>query len=135
VVNSLSINYAPDGGKEMSIFWGSRYVGSKLGTNDDVGGWSNLVGLDVRFDLGKSVDVSLAASVREGNGARSFGDAVGPSLGIKPFDNGWISVGWNLVGFHDRDFEQSRYTRAGPYVTMRVKFDQLSLAGLGIGRR
>ncbi|MEA3002945.1 MAG: hypothetical protein QOH81_1733 [Sphingomonadales bacterium] len=134
VVNSLSINYAPDGGREISIFWGSRYVGSKLGTNDDVGGWSNLVGLDLRLDLGKSVDLSLAASVREGAGARSFGYAIGPSLGLKPFDNGWISLGWNLIGFHDRDFEQSRYTRAGPYATMRFKFDQLSLAGLGIGR-
>jgi hypothetical protein len=60
---------------------------------------------------------------------------VGPNIGIKPFDNGWISVGWNLVGFHDRDFEEARYTRSGPYVTMRLKFDQLSLQQLGLGRR
>ena len=44
-------------------------------------------------------------------------------------------VGWNVVGFHDRDFSEDRYTRSGPYVTMRIKFDQLSLAGLGLGRR
>ena len=42
-------------------------------------------------------------------------------------------VGWNVVGFHDRDFSEDRYTRSGPYVTMRLKFDQLSLAGLGLG--
>jgi uncharacterized repeat protein (TIGR01451 family) len=135
VVNSLSINYTPHAGTEISVFWGSRYVGSKLGTDDDVAGWSNLVGADVHFDLGKTLDFTLAATVREGAGARSFGYAVGPSVGLKPFDNGWISVGWNLVGFRDRDFGQDRYTRSGPYVTMRLKFDQLSLAGLGIGRR
>lgn len=135
VVNSLSINYAPTAGTEISVFWGARYVGSKIGTSGDVAGWSNLIGADIHFDLGKSVDVSVAASVREGDGGRTLSYAVGPSIGLKPFDNGWISIGWNLVGFHDRDFEQNRYTRAGPYVTMRLKFDQLSLARLGIGRR
>jgi hypothetical protein len=44
-------------------------------------------------------------------------------------------VGWNIAGFHDRDFEEARYTRSGPYVTMRLKFDQLSLQSLGLGER
>ena len=35
----------------------------------------------------------------------------------------------------DRDFEDARYTRSGPYVTMRLKFDQLSLQSLGLGGR
>ena len=34
-----------------------------------------------------------------------------------------------------RDFEEARYTRSGPYVTMRFKFDQLSLQSLGLGRK
>jgi len=54
---------------------------------------------------------------------------------VRPFENGRLTIGWNVVGFHDRDFEQDRYTRSGPYVTMRIKFDQFSLAGLGLGRR
>lgn len=129
IVNSLSLNYTPHAGTEISLFWGSRYTGDRLGT-DDIAGWSNLIGADLRFDLSKTFDVSLHATVREGAGARAFSYAVGPSLGLKPFDNGWISMGWNLVGFRDRDFEQSSYTRSGPYVTMRLKFDQLTLANL-----
>ena len=46
-----------------------------------------------------------------------------------------MSVGWNVTGFEDRDFGEARYTRAGPYVTMRFKFDQMSLQALGLGRR
>ncbi len=134
VVNSLSINYTPKAGTEISIFWGARYSSTILDT-DDVAGWSNLLGADLRFDLARTLDLAIAATVREGAGARAFGYAIGPSFGLKPFDNGWISIGWNVVGFRDRDFEQDRYTRSGPYVTMRIKFDQLSLAGLGIGRR
>jgi uncharacterized repeat protein (TIGR01451 family) len=133
-VNSLSLNWAPSAGTELSLFWGARYASDRIAA-DDVRGFSNLVGADLRFDLSKTLDVSLTASIRESAGARAIGYAIGPSLGLKPFDNGWISLGWNLVGFHDRDFEASRYTRAGPYVTARIKFDQLSLRNLGIARR
>ena len=41
------------------------------------------------------------------------------------------SAGFNLAGYRDRDFAADRYTRAGPYVTMRLKFDQGSIARAG----
>jgi len=40
------------------------------------------------------------------------------------FDNAWISVGYNLVGFEDKDFSSAAYTAQGPYVRFRMKFDQ-----------
>lgn len=133
-INSFSLNWSSGDRQEIALFWGSRYVSERVG-NDDIGGWSNVVGADVRFDLSDTIDAGLAGTVREGLGGRSFAWSAGPSLGIRPFDNGWLSVGWNVVGFHDRDFEDSRYTRSGPYVTMRLKFDQLNLQALGLGRR
>jgi uncharacterized repeat protein (TIGR01451 family) len=139
LVNALSINYSHEGAQssgrsEISLFWGSRYVSEKFG-NEDIGGWSNVVGADFRFDLSDTIDVGLAATVRGGLGGDSFAWSGGPNLGFTPFENGWVSIGWNIAGFHDRDFEEARYTRSGPYVTMRFKFDQLSLESLGIGRR
>ena len=50
-------------------------------------------------------------------------------LTVSPFENANISLGYNIVGFEDRDFEESRYTRSGAYVTFKLKFDQESLAG------
>lgn len=142
IVNSLSVNYSPYGGgegrwfgrTELSLFWGSRYVSDRV-SGDDIKGWSNVVGADIRSDLNDMIEVGGSATVRHGIGGNSIGYAGGPSVGIRPFDNGWIQLGWNVVGFHDRDFAQDRYTRSGPYVTMRLKFDQFSLAGLGLGRR
>jgi uncharacterized repeat protein (TIGR01451 family) len=134
LVNSLSVNYSTEGRSEISLFWGSRYVSEKFG-DQDIGGWSNVVGADLRFDLGDTIDVGVAGSVRGGLGGRAIAWSAGPSLGLTPFENGWVSVGWNLVGFHDRDFEEARYTRSGPYVTLRFKFDQLSLQSLGLGGR
>ncbi len=139
LVNALSINYSAEGGQspgrsEISLFWGSRYVSEKFG-DQDIGGWSNVVGADFRFDLSETIDVGFAGTVRGGLDGDSFAWSAGPSLGFTPFENGWVSIGWNLAGFRDRDFEEARYTRSGPYVTMRFKFDQLSLESLGIARR
>lgn len=133
LVNSLSVNRT-DGRSELSFFWGSRYVSEKFG-DQDVGGWSNVVGADFRFDLSDTIDVGFAGTVRAGLGGDSLAWSAGPSLGFTPFENGWLSVGWNIAGFHDRDFEEARYTRGGPYVTMRLKFDQLTLQSLGLGGR
>ena len=134
LVSALSVNYSADGRSEISVFWGSRYVSERFG-DQDIGGWSNVVGADFRFDLGDTVDVGFAGTVRGGLDGDSFAWSAGPSLGFTPFENGWLSVGWNLAGFHDRDFEDARYTRSGPYVTMRFKFDQLTLQSLGLGDR
>lgn len=137
VVNSLSLNWSPtvDTGSgwrdraEVSLFWGARYASERFGL-DDVEGLSNLVGADIRFNLSDKLDIGTAASVRHDLGARAVSYSFGPNVGVTPFENGWLSVGYNLVGFRDRDFEEARYTRAGPYVMMRFKFDQLTLQRL-----
>lgn len=89
-----------------------------------------MIGSDVRFDLSDTLDAGFSASLRHDLDARAINYSLGPNIGITPFTNGWLSVGYNLVGFHDRDFDEARYTRSGPYVTMRLKFDQLSLQDL-----
>ena len=141
MVNALSINYSPNGGmgewldrSEVSLFWGARYVADRFGA-DDIDGLSNVAGADLRFDLSDTLDIGFAGTVRHGLGARAIAYSGGPSIGFSPVENGWLTVGWNVKGFEDRDFEEARYTRTGPYLTMRFKFDQLSLQALGLGRR
>lgn len=140
IINSLSVNYTPidetSGGSfvergEYTVFWGTRYVFDRFGP-DDVEGWSNVVGADFRFDLSDTIDVGAAGTVRIGTDADSIAWAGGPTVGVTPFKNGYISVGYNFVGFEDRDFEESRYTRSGPFITFRLKFDQESLGALGL---
>lgn len=139
IINSLSVNYTPIGANsglfteagEYSLFWGSRYVFDRFGP-DDVEGWSNVVGADVKFDLSDTLDIGGQATARIGNDFDSIAYSGGPSVGITPFKNAYISVGYNVVGFADRDFEESRYTRDGPFITFRLKFDQESLGSLGL---
>lgn len=137
VINSLSINYTPIDGQdgqfvergEYAFFWGTRYTTDRFGP-DDVEGWSNVVGADVKFDISALADFGATATVRIGTGGKNIAYSVGPVLTVAPISNSNISIGYNIVGFEDRDFEESRYTRSGPFVTFKLKFDQNSLAGL-----
>ncbi len=139
IINSLSVNYTPIDADdsiftevgEYGFFWGSRYVFDRFGP-DDVEGWSNVVGADIKFDLSDTIDIGGQATARIGNDFNSVAYSGGPSVGITPFKNGYISVGYNVVGFADRDFEESRYTRDGPFITFRLKFDQETLGSLGL---
>ena len=102
---------------------------------DDISGWSNLVGLDARWDLSQTLDVGLSGTVRESAGGKAISYSGGPAIGISPFKGGYIQVGYNVLGFHDADYADARYTRKGPFVTLRFKFDQTTLQGMGLGSR
>lgn len=141
IVNSFSLNWSPvakvgdeyQDRSEVSIFWGTRYVFDKFGA-DDLKGLSNLFGTDLKYDIGKGVDLGFSGSLRQNPKGSSFSWSVGPTVGIAAMKNGYVSVGYNVMGFSDRDYDAARYTRSGPFVTLRMKFDQGLLAGLGLGR-
>ncbi|HWV59923.1 MAG TPA: hypothetical protein VN034_04670, partial [Sphingopyxis sp.] len=141
LLNSLSVGWTPLGDRgengmwyeraEIGVFWGTRYNFDRFGA-DDVKGWSNLIGADFRFNLGEHVDVGASGTVRVGTDADTVSWAGGPTLTLAPMKNANITFGYNFAGFHDRDFEDARFSRSGAYVTFKLKFDQTSFAGLGL---
>lgn len=135
VINNLAVNYRSGAegeghGFEATAYYGSKWVRGAFG-DDQYMGYIDVVGFDLRKDVGRRFDVGVQGSMQHAwnRGAKSF--SVGPSAGFSPGNNLWISAGYNISGYRDRDFEDDRYTRAGPYVTMRLKFDQLSLGRAG----
>ena len=100
----------------------------------DLKGTTVLAGADVRIGLGQHIEVGGSATVRRSlsDGTTSF--AVGPQIGIVPADNVMVVVGYNVIGFRDRDFAAARETTKGVFAALRMKFDSHSLAFLGIGR-
>ena len=54
-----------------------------------------------------------------------YGAAV--SVGFTMAKNFWLSVGYNLAGFQDRDFSKADFTAEGPFIKLRMKFDQVSV--------
>lgn len=141
IVNSLTINYTPvdqndetrrwlEAG-EYALFIGLRHTSDRFG-EDDVKGWSAVVGGDFRMDFTAHVGVAVTGTVRVGTDARTTAYAGGPQIVVTPFENANLVLGYNVAGFRDRDFEDNRFTRDGVYATFRLKFDQTTLRGLGL---
>lgn len=142
VVNNLSVNLVAASGiddrdtpekayerSQLSLYWGAKYVLDSFGP-DDVSGLTNMLGIEARRDISDRLDLSINAAVRHVSSTGTLDYLLGPSVGVSPIRNSWLSIGYNIMGFRDRDFADARYTRAGPYVTMRFKFDQDTPAAL-----
>jgi len=133
VINNLAVNYrsGPEGlghGFEGTVYYGAKYVAGRY-ADDRYDGFIDVVGFDLRQDIGTRIDVGVTGSVQHAWNRGVWSWSGGPSIGLSPARNLWVSAGYNLAGYRDHDFEADRYTRQGPYVTMRLKFDQLSLGG------
>lgn len=142
VVNSFSLNWSPTeehdgeylGRSEVDLFWGTRYIFDTY-NGDELKGLSNTIGLDVKFDVHEKITLGASATVRENPGGRSYDYAGGPVLQLSLLKNSQVALGYNVYGYRDRDYQDARSTRSGPYVSLRLKFDQTTLAGLGLLRR
>ncbi|MDQ8036921.1 MAG: OmpA family protein [Pedobacter sp.] len=110
---------------QWSLYYGAKYA---LDTFDgvDYSGYTDLLGLEVRHDIKTWLDIGLQASTLNSwsTGTRAY--SFGPQIGGSPVKNGWVTLGWNLRGFTDRDFDAARYSAQGPYLQLRFKFDQNS---------
>ncbi|MGP7795715.1 DUF11 domain-containing protein [Sphingomonas sp. CLY1604] len=133
VVNNLALNYRSGAeglghGIEATVYYGAKYVAGRY-ADDTYDGFIDVVGFDLRQDIGTRFDIGVTGSVQHAWSRNVWSWSGGPSVGVSPAANLWISAGYNVAGYRDRDFEDDRYTRQGPYMTMRLKFDQLSLGG------
>ena len=45
---------------------------------------------------------------------------------INVLEDLWLSLGWNVRGFRDRDFDAAGWTAQGPFVRFRFRFNQES---------
>jgi hypothetical protein len=140
VINNLAVNFDSDRGDHaQGALQASLYHGAKLvrGRFDGQARTSlvQVLAAEARLDLTRRVDLGINLSLRHAGKGGGTAYAIGPSIGVSPAENTWISVGWNAVGYHDPDFETAGYSRKGFYVTARVKFDQSTFAGLLGGSR
>jgi len=77
-----------------------------------------------KHDLGERWDIGVAARVLGNATFSTRATSLGAELGFRAIENLWLSVGYNLNGFRDRDLVDDNTTAAGAYVRMRFKFDE-----------
>ena len=134
VVNNMNANWQLDERTQLGLQYGSRYARS---TFDGVAydGYSDLAGVDLRRDLNRRYDVGLHATALHSWESRVVEYSVGLDLGVSFAKNVWVSFGYNLIGFDDRDFSAARYTDQGPFIKLRIKADQDTFKDVGFDLR
>ncbi len=123
LVNNMNANYRPDRKTQLSIQYGAKYVLEQIDALD-YSGYTDLVGIEGRYDITTEWDIGLRGSLLHSWASNQFAYSFGPSVGYNVMQNAWISVGYNLAGFKDRDFSAANYTAQGTFVQFRFKFDQ-----------
>jgi hypothetical protein len=122
-VNNFNANYKPGLKHQLALQVGFKYVVENI-DEDEFDGVTSLLGFEYRYDIAPRWDVAMRSAVltshQAGAARYSYGAAVGHS--IRP--NMWLSVGYNVEGFEDDDFIAADYTAKGPYLKLRMKFDQ-----------
>ena len=129
VVNNLAANTWLNDRWQVTGNWGVKYSETDIG-GQSLNNWTNLVGAETRLDVTRRIDIGLRGQAMVQSGTDAVQYSYGPSIGISPAKNVWASVGYNVEGFRDDDFEAAEYSRQGPYVTLRLKFDQHTARGL-----
>lgn len=137
LIASLSTNWTPTGAdgtqrSEVAVFTAVRHNFESY-EGFDLKGTSLFGGVDARIGLGDRFEIGGKANVRGNIDEGTISYSVGPEIGFSPADNMVLTVGYNLAGFHDRDFSEAQSTDKGVFASLRMKFDAGSFNFLGLG--
>lgn len=106
-----TLRYAGKFGRE-------RYAGIRHRTR------AHLVSGRITYDLNSKWDLGLQSSALISNDSAGRRTALGAEAGYRLQKNQWISVGYNLFGFKDRDLAGQDSFSKGLYLRLRMKFDE-----------
>lgn len=126
IINNLNANYRADAKTEISLQYALKYVSETIDGND-YGGFTDLLGVEGRYDITPKWDVGLRGNILHSWDAGQMRYGTGVSVGRDLVKNLWLSVGYNFTGFTDQDFSSAEFTAQGPFVKIRMKFDQKSV--------
>jgi hypothetical protein len=126
---SLQANYQPTADWIFSGHYAGKLVFEKSNDQDNTYN-AHLLSFRVIYELTKRWDVGLNTSALFSGDLRSAQYGIGPEVGFTIRNNLRLGVGYNVIGFHDRDLGAEDYTQKGVYLALRFKFDE-ELFGLG----
>ena len=127
IVNNMAVNWRMNPQTELTANVGGKYVISEI-DGDDYSGASALAGLSGRYDLTERWSLGAQGAVLLSENSGLAETSAGLLLGFSPIDNLALDLGYNFIGFEDRDFPDAEYTAQGAFVRVRFKFDQNTLS-------
>lgn len=128
VVENLHAHLQLNPRTQVALQFGAK-LGQQTYGGRGYGGAAFLLAGEVRRDFGTRWDFGVHAGVLRETRTETAQWQLGADLGRTFGDDLWVSVGYNALGYSDPDFAAGRATTQGPYVRLRVKFDETSMRG------
>lgn len=113
----LSARYAAKLARDRSNGYATRTV-------------THLVAGRATYEINEDWDIGATAQVLLDRDTRGRQYAAGVEAGYQLQKNMWVSAGYNLLGFTERDLAGADATAKGAFVRVRMKFDENTLQGL-----
>ncbi len=129
LVNNFNANRRISAATSLSLQYAFKYVQSEF-DDDSYTGYTDLIGIDLRHGLSDRWDIGANTSVLHSCESDVMDYGLGVDLGFNIGENIWLSLGYNVIGFEDDDFEQARYTAQGPFLRFSIKADQRLLRNI-----
>jgi uncharacterized repeat protein (TIGR01451 family) len=126
VVNNMNTNYKAGANTQLSLQYACKYVRETI-DDLDYRGYTDLTGLEARYDLTKKWDIGVRGRVLHSWSVNQYQYGTGLSLGYNFVKNVLVRVGYNFTGFTDKDFSKADFTSEGPFIKLSLKFDQVSI--------
>ncbi len=120
---ATSVNYQPGRRWIFSGHYATKLVMESNGYGGDTDYFAHLLAGRAIFEITGKWDAGLNLAVTFSDSIRNTQYAVGPEIGRIFSKNVRIGLGYNLVGFTDRDFDAAS-TAQGLFLSLRVKFDE-----------
>ena len=107
----------------LSLQYAFKYVMTNF-DGSEYSGYTDLVGLDFRRGFKNHWDWGAHTSIYHSYEAKVVDYGFALDVGFNVRDNMWVTLGYNIAGFHDNDFAAARYTAAGLYLQISIKAEQ-----------
>ena len=120
---STHVNYQP----RADLTYAGRYAGKYViddSNNINSTSSAHLLGARADYDFKRDWTVGLNSSVLFNSNFNSRQYAIGGELGYLAMKNLWVSAGYNVFGFYDKDLTGEDYTNQGLFLRLRYKFDE-----------
>jgi len=129
LINNFNANRRISAASQLSLQYAFKYVRSEF-DGDAYTGYTDLIGIDYRHGLNDRWDAGVNTSIYHSYQSRVMDYGIGVDAGYNIGQNMWLTLGYNFIGFDDKDFEQARYTAAGPFLRFSIKADQRLLKAI-----
>jgi flagellar motor protein MotB len=129
LINNFNANRRISARTQLSLQYAFKYVRSMFDAQE-FSGYTDLMGIDFRRGFKSRWDWGTHASAYHSYASETVDYGFGLDVGFNVRDNLWLTIGYNIAGFHDSDFASARYTAQGPYLQISMKADQHTLRNI-----